>query len=51
VEFGRIPDAELDDFTDIPQGNGLPYPAGRPELDDTVLTDNIGDLGAGGDGH
>jgi ribosome maturation factor RimP len=38
VEFGRIPDAELDDFTD-------------PELDDTVLTDNTGDLGAGGDGH
>src|ERR1700733_4761000 len=38
VEFGRIPDAELDDFTD-------------PELDDAVLTDNTGDLGAGGDGH
>lgn len=36
VEFGRIPDAELDDFSD-------------PELD-TVLTDT-GDLGAGGDGH
>lgn len=39
VEFGRIPDAELDDdFSD-------------PELDDTVLSDNTGDLGAGGDGH
>jgi hypothetical protein len=37
VEFGRIPDAELDDFSD-------------PELD-TVLTDDTGDLGAGGDGH
>jgi len=36
VEFGRIPDAELDDFSD-------------PEID-TVLTDT-GDLGAGGDGH
>jgi ribosome maturation factor RimP len=38
VEFGRIPDAELDDFS-------------VPELDDAVLTDNTGDLGAGGDGH
>jgi len=38
VEFGRIPDAELDDLSD-------------PELDDAVLTDNTGDLGAGGDGH
>jgi ribosome maturation factor RimP len=42
VEFGRIPDAELDDFSD-------------PELDDAVLDntvlDNEGDLGAGGDGH
>jgi ribosome maturation factor RimP len=38
VEFGRIPDAEPDDFSD-------------PELDDAVLTDNTGDLGAGGDGH
>jgi ribosome maturation factor RimP len=37
VEFGRIPDAELDDLSD-------------PELD-TVLTENTGDLGAGGDGH
>ncbi|HEY1920096.1 MAG TPA: ribosome maturation factor RimP [Streptosporangiaceae bacterium] len=37
VEFGRIPDAELDDFSD-------------PELD-TVLNDDTGDLGAGGDGH
>jgi len=37
VEFGRIPDAELDDFSD-------PEP-------DTVLTDNTGDLGAGSDGH
>jgi ribosome maturation factor RimP len=38
VEFGRIPDAELDDFSD-------------PEIDDAVLTDDTGDLGAGGDGH
>jgi ribosome maturation factor RimP len=38
VEFGRIPDAELDEFS-------------GPELDDAVLTDNTGDLGAGGDGH
>ena len=37
VEFGRIPDAELDDFSD-------------PELDDAVLEDTE-DLGAGGDGH
>ena len=38
VEFGRIPDAELDDLND-------------PELDDTVLSDDTEDLGAGGDGH
>lgn len=37
VEFGRIPDAELDDFND-------------PELDETVAS-NYPDLGAGGDGH
>ena len=37
VEFGRIPDAELDDFSD-------------PELDDTVFDEGT-DLGAGGDGH
>ena len=37
IEFGRIPDAELEEFSD-------------PELDDTVLGDNT-DLGAGGDGH
>ena len=37
VEFGRVPDADLEDFSD-------------PELDDTVL-DNDTDLGAGGDGH
>jgi ribosome maturation factor RimP len=37
VEFGRIPDAELDDFSD-------------PELD-TVLAENTEDLGAGSDGH
>jgi ribosome maturation factor RimP len=37
VEFGRIPDAELDDFSD-------------PERDDAV-SDNDTDLGAGGDGH
>ena len=38
VEFGRIPDAELSDFSD-------------PERDDAVLADNTEDLGAGGDGH
>ena len=37
VEFGKIPDAELDDLND-------------PELDDTVFDDDT-DLGAGGDGH
>src|ERR1700733_8202066 len=37
VEFGRIPDTELDDFSD-------------PELDDAE-SDNDTDLGAGGDGH
>ncbi|MDX6342437.1 MAG: ribosome maturation factor RimP [Trebonia sp.] len=37
VEFGRIPDAGLDDFSD-------------PERDDAVF-DNDTDLGAGGDGH
>ena len=37
IEFGRIPDAELEEFAD-------------PDLDDTVLGDNT-DLGAGGDGH
>jgi ribosome maturation factor RimP len=37
IEFGRIPDAELDEFAD-------------PELDDTVLEEDT-DLGAGGDGH
>jgi ribosome maturation factor RimP len=37
VEFGRIPDAGLDDFS-------------GPELDDAVF-DNDTDLGAGGDGH
>jgi ribosome maturation factor RimP len=37
VEFGRIPDAELDDFSD-------------PERDDAVF-DKDTDLGAGGDGH
>jgi len=38
VEFGRIPDAELDDFSD-------------PELDDAVPTEDTEDLGAGGHGH
>jgi ribosome maturation factor RimP len=37
IEFGRIPDAELEEFAD-------------PELDDTVVENNT-DLGAGGDGH
>jgi ribosome maturation factor RimP len=37
VEFGKIPEAELDDFSD-------------PELDDAVF-DNDTDLGAVGDGH
>jgi ribosome maturation factor RimP len=38
VEFGRIPDAELDEVSD-------------PERDETVFAENTGDLGAGGDGH
>jgi ribosome maturation factor RimP len=38
VEFGRIPDAELDEFSD------------NPEPDDAAF-DNDTDLGAGGDGH
>jgi ribosome maturation factor RimP len=38
VEFGRIPDAELDEFSD------------DPEPDDAAF-DNDTDLGAGGDGH
>jgi ribosome maturation factor RimP len=38
VEFGRIPDAELDEFAD------------DPEPDDAAF-DNDTDLGAGGDGH
>jgi hypothetical protein len=38
VEFGRIPDAELSEFSD-------------PERDNAVLADNTEDLGAGGDGH
>jgi ribosome maturation factor RimP len=37
VEFGKIPDTELNEFSD-------------PELDDAVF-DNDTDLGAGGDGH
>ena len=37
IEFGRIPDAELEEFAD-------------PEFDDTVLEDDT-ELGAGGDGH
>src|ERR1700728_4367614 len=37
LEFGRIPDAELDEFSD-------------PERDDAV-SGNDTDLGAGGDGH
>ena len=36
IEFGRIPDAELEEFAD-------------PDLDDTVPENT--DLGAGGDGH
>jgi ribosome maturation factor RimP len=38
LEFGRIPDAELDEFSD-------------PERDETVSDEDAGDLGAGGDGH
>jgi ribosome maturation factor RimP len=37
VEFGRIPDAELDDFSE-------------PELGDAVFSNDT-DLGAGGNGH
>jgi ribosome maturation factor RimP len=42
VEFGRISDAELDDFADVSQGDDLPA---NENLDDDE------DLGAGGDGH
>jgi len=45
VEFGRIPDAELDEFTDMPREDDLSSSAGRPELDDEA------DPGAGSDGH
>jgi ribosome maturation factor RimP len=45
VEFGRIPDAELGEFTDMPREDDLSSSPGRPELDDEA------DLGAGGDGH
>ena len=38
VEFGRLPDAELDEFSD------------DPEPDDAAF-ENDADLGAGGDGH
>ena len=38
VEFGRIPDAELEEFSD------------DPETDDAA-SDNDTDLGADGDGH
>jgi ribosome maturation factor RimP len=48
VEFGRITDAELDEIsTAIPRGDDSP----NMELDDAVLNDDTGDLGAGGDGH
>ena len=36
VEFGRLPDAELEELSDKPSDEELPYEA---------------DLGAGGDGH
>jgi ribosome maturation factor RimP len=44
VEFGRIPDAELEAVND-------PEPDEDLELDETVLTEGTGDLGAGSDGH
>jgi len=42
IEFGRIPDAELEEFADPELDN--------TDLDNTVLENNT-DLGAGGDGH
>ena len=45
VEFGRVPDADLEDFSDPELDD-----ESDAELDDTVL-DNDTDLGAGGDGH
>jgi ribosome maturation factor RimP len=42
VEFGRIPDAELDEFSDPEPDDAVP--------ENTALNKN-GDLGAGGDGH
>jgi ribosome maturation factor RimP len=59
VEFGRIPDAELDEFTDPELDTALDKDAvldndtvldNNMVLDNTVLDKN-GDLGAGGDGH
>jgi ribosome maturation factor RimP len=50
VEFGRIPDAELADFTEIPRGDDPPYSPRSPERDDAVFNNGT-DLGAGGDGH
>lgn len=45
IEFGRVPDAELEEFSDPELDDESDL-----ELDDTVL-DNDTDLGAGGDGH
>jgi ribosome maturation factor RimP len=45
VEFGRVPDADLEEFSDPELDDESDL-----ELDDTVL-DNDTDLGAGSDGH
>jgi ribosome maturation factor RimP len=47
IEFGRIPDAELEEFADPELDDTV---LDNTELDNTVLENNT-DLGAGGDGH
>jgi ribosome maturation factor RimP len=57
IEFGRVPDAELEEFSDPEPDDAVPDNDTDRELDDTVLDlddtvpDNDTDLGAGGDGH
>jgi len=44
VEFGRIPDADLEEFSD-PERDEAVF------AEDTVSAENTGELGAGSDGH
>lgn len=57
IEFGRVPDAELDDFLDPEPDDAVPdndtaygHDDAVLDRDDTVLGNDT-DLGAGGDGH